>query len=266
MNSALYDCQVSHERTGGHHRAFSYRVFYLWLDLDELTSVDGRSWMLGVGRRSLYSFQQSDHWPTGSGGLKERVLEWFAEHGVQTAPGESVRMLAIPRIVGFVFNPISFYFLVDATGRARAAAAEVENTFRERKLYLLPPEDCGSDGMFRTRLPKEFYVSPFVDLDVDFEFRFRLPQAELALAVNDLRGDSVVFRSLLKGLRRELTTANLLRLSVACPLAGLRVLALIHWQALRLWLRGVPWFSKSAGRDQQRDVLNPHKSLAQSSL
>jgi DUF1365 family protein len=264
MISALYDCRVTHERREPRRRFFAYRIFYLWIDLDELDEVGRRSPLLTVDREGFCSFRQEDHWPTGNGSLKERVVNHFADRGVEIPPDASVRLLALPRCLGYSFNPIRFYFLTDGP-RVIAAAAEVENTFRERKFYLLPPDAVQADGSIRLRLPKEYYVSPFIDLDVDFEFDFRLPGDSLDLSVNDLRDDDVVFLSRLTGQRRELDTATLLRLMITSPLGSLRVIALIHWQALLLWLRGHRWFPKAARPERQRDVIRPHKSLLQTS-
>lgn len=263
MNSALYECTVMHERLEPRRRHFAYRVFYLWLDLAELDEVAVQTPLLRRERGGFYTFRDGDHWPVGGGCLPERIQAWFAERGVRIPDGGGLRMLAIPRVAGYAFNPISFYFVVDRDGQALAAAAEVENTFRERKLYLLPPSDRQADGGFRTRRTKDYYVSPFLDLDLDFEFRFRLPGETLDLRVNDLRGDDVVFKSVLTGHRRELTTRNLLRLSFVCPLVSLKVIALIHWQALQLWLAGHPWFPKAARPERQREVIKPHRTIAQ---
>jgi DUF1365 family protein len=195
-----------------------------------------------------------------AGGRSRRLL--LVQRGIKVPDSAAVGLLAIPRCLGYGFNPIRFYFLIDGS-RLLAAAAEVENTFHERKFYILPPNELLSDGSIRIRLPKEYYVSPFIDLDVDFEFHFRLPDQCLDLSVKDLRGEQVVLLSRLTGRRRALTTANLLRLLIASPLVSLKVIGLIHWQALLLWLRGHRWFPKAARPERQRDVIRPHKSLIQ---
>ena len=262
MNSCLYDCRVEHVRLKPVRRRFSYGLFYLWLDLDELEMAGSRSWLMGVDRPGLLSFQDRDHWPCGEGELKMRVMDWLSDRGIQTSSQARVRMLALPRVLGFSFNPISFFFVYDAGDRPLVAVAEVENTFREKKLYLMEPDSLREDGSFLARMPKDFYVSPFFKLDVDFEFRFPPPADKLDLRVDDWDSGERVFTSRLVGMRRELTSSNILWLALKCPLVSVKVVLLIHWQAMLLWMRGVPWFAKSAHVDKQTDVLNPHKSIA----
>src|SRR5208282_220352 len=156
-------------------------------DLDELGAMARAIPFLSVNRRNLYSFREGDFLPTseplhnGGGGapsagsLKERVLSYLAARGVEL-PGGRVVLLTLPRVAGFLFNPVSFYFCYDSAGRPAAAIAEVTNTFHEMKPYFLGPDAlAGEDGEFRLRVPKHFYVSPFSDVDVAFDFRLRNP-------------------------------------------------------------------------------------------
>ena len=260
MISCLYDCQVRHARLVPKPNSFSYRVFYLYLDLDELEEVRRRSALLAVNRGSIYSFWEKDHWPIGGGTLKQRVVNWLNDQGSGLPADVRIRLVTLPRAFGYVFNPVSFFFCFDADGKPRAAVAEVANTFGESKLYLLPDPRREPGGGFDLRMPKEFYVSPFIDLDVDFEFRLDVPDHQLDLRVDDWEGEQPILKTALRGTRRELTTGNLLRLTLLCPMITVKVISLIHWQALLLWLKNIPWFTKAARPERQRKVMNPHRS------
>lgn len=273
LRSGVYECEVRHERFVPRSHRFAYRLFYLALDLDELPELGRRSRVLGVNRRGLMSFWERDYLPVNeplhrpasetpatvaaTATLKERVLAWCAAQGVTLASGTRVLLVTLPRVLGYQFNPVSFYFCIDPAGRPQLAIAEVTNTFREMKAFLIPP---AGDGL-AVRVPKHFYVSPFSPADAAFDFTLRLPGSRLALRVDDYEGAIRTLHSTLTGTRRPLTDSALVSALARHPLVTLRVIALIHWEALRLWARRVPYFRKTAATDRQRDLRRPHLSL-----
>jgi DUF1365 family protein len=174
-----------------------------------------------------------------------------------------IRLLTLPRVLGYVFNPISVYFCFEhASGAPVCAVAEVGNTFGEQKLYLLPAPDRDDSRLFRLRIPKHYYVSPFSSLTLQFDFRMRLPEQGLDIRVDDYDGDRRVLRSGLQGQRRALSDSRLAWFALKYPLLTLKVIGLIHWHAWRLWRRGLPWHRKSDNPQLQLQVLNP-KNLAE---
>lgn len=280
MRSCLYECQVMHHRFVPKAHRFSYNIFLFGIDLDELDEMGRAIPFLSVNRRNLYSFREGDFMPTGEalhngrggapseGSLKERVLSYLRARGVDI-PGGRVVLLALPRVTGYLFNPVSFYFCYDSSGRPAAAIAEVTNTFREMKQYFLGPGTLSGDSdapSFESRLPKFFYVSPFSDVDVAFDFRLRAPDEGLAIRIDDYTGDQRTLASALTGDRRALTTARLAWYSLKYPLITVKVIALIHVHALVLRLKRVPWFAKAARPGDQRDIYRPHESIAHSTL
>src|SRR4051812_27269136 len=180
-----------HQRFSPRAHRFIYRIFMFAIDLDELGDLQQRLRLFSVNRRNLYSFRESDFLPlphapaqaTSATGLKARVVAHLAEHGIDLAGGR-VTLVTLPRVVGFLFNPVSFYFCQDHEGNPVAALAEVTNTFREMKPFLLGP-GTRQDGAFRLRVPKYFYVSPFTDVDVAFDFVLRNPREKLSVQIDD---------------------------------------------------------------------------------
>lgn len=267
-----------HHRFAPKAHRFDYRIFLFALDLDELPALHRRLRLFSVDRPNLYSLRDADFFPsheplhnassardvpqhnaTRPPAAKSRVLAYLAERGYDTA-GARVLLVTLPRVAGYLFNPVSFYFCFDRTGAPLTALAEVTNTFREVKAYHV--NERAGETAFHLRTPKHFYVSPFSDVDVEFDFTLRVPGERLALQIDDYQGGERTLVSTLHGPRRELTDRRLAWLTLKYPLITLRVIALIHWHALRLWLKRIPWFAKAARAADQRDLHRPHASLA----
>jgi DUF1365 family protein len=274
-----------HARFAPKAHRFVYRIFLFALDLDELDTLHRKLRLFSFNRRNFYSFRNDDYLPThepvfnGRAGplgppsseparpavaphpsLKQRVVDYLSTRGIDLTGGR-VLLVTLPRVLGYLFNPVSFYFCYDRTGAPVAALAEVTNTFKEMKPYLLGPE-TNSDGAFRLRIPKHFYVSPFSDVDVAFDFQLRAPGDRLSVQIDDYVGAARTLTSTLAGPRQPLTDARLAWFTLKYPLITLKVIGLIHWHALRLWWKNVPWFAKAARSADQRDLYRPHASLA----
>jgi uncharacterized protein len=281
-----------HARFAPKRHRFDYRIFLFALDLDELDALHAKLRLFSRNRRNLYSFRDDDFLPTGerlhnatpaggqtqaagTHGLKSRVVAHLAAGGIDLSGGR-VLLVTLPRVLGYLFNPVSFYFCYDRTGEPVAALAEVTNTFKEMKPYRLGPETRepgraageqkpGHEGIggatFRLRVPKHFYVSPFSDVDVAFDFTLRTPGDRLSVQIDDYVGTERTLTSSLAGPRQPLTDARLAWFTLKYPLLTLRIIGLIHWHALRLWLKKLPWFAKAARGADQRDLYRPHASL-----
>lgn len=278
MNSCLYECQIVHHRFLPKANRFVYSIFLFALDLDELDSLHRRLLLFSLNRANAYGFRERDFLPSGeplhnstqpanpatpAAGLKARVTAYVAERGIDLTGGR-VLLVTLPRVFGYLFNPVSFYFCYDRHGQPVASIAEVTNTFKEMKPFVLGPDtrtDNKTGATFSLRLPKYFYVSPFTDMDVAFDFTLRTPGEQLSVQIDDYDAGQRTLTSLLTGSRQTLSNRRLAWYSLKYPLITLKVITLIHWHALKLYLKNVPWFAKAARPEAQRDLYRPHPSI-----
>lgn len=264
-----------HQRFSPKAHRFLYRIFMFALDLDELEALHRRLRFFSFNRRNLYSFREGDFLPSGEplhnpsqpadpaptpARLKARVVAYLAGRGINLDGGR-VLLVTLPRVFGYLFNPVSFYFCYDRAGSPVAALAEVTNTFKEMKPFVLGPE-TRQGAAFALRTPKYFYVSPFTDMDVAFDFTLRPPGEKLSVQIDDYAAGQRTLTSTLTGTRQPLTDGALAWFTFKYPFLTLRIIGLIHWNALKLYLKQVPWFAKAARPDAQRDLYRPHISTA----
>lgn len=272
MNSHLLECDLLHHRFSPRVHRFANRVFFLAVDLDELEPLARRLRLFSRHRPNLYALRDADYLPSadhldrpGSTGssrpsLRDRAHAFARKHGVTIDPQVRVMLVTIPRIAGYHFNPVSFYFLFRGA-EPLCAIAEVTNTFREVKPYFLAPDTIRPNGSFRLRIPKHFYVSPFTDSGGEFDFTLRLRDGRLAVRIDEYEGGQRVLHSVLTGRPRPFTDRMLAWFAVKYPLLSLQVMARIHTQALRLYWKRIPWYRKSDQSDLQRG-FHPPRSAA----
>lgn len=240
MISALYRGEVTHRRLKPRVHRLRYRVFWLLLDLDELDAVDRRLALFSRGRFNLTGFHDRDHGDGSATPLREQILRRLRADGVDIGSG-AVRLLTMPRVLGFVFNPISLYFCHRPDGRLAAMVYEVSSTFGERHAYVAPVTGRDArEGVIRHQRDKRLYVSPFMEMDMRYAFRGRVPGETMGLAIDASDAEGPVIATAMGGRRRALSDRTLLAAVAAMPLMTLKVVAAIHWEALRLWLKGVP--------------------------
>lgn len=238
----LYRGTVTHRRLAPVHHAFRYPALFICFPLHEKKALASR--LFSLDRFNLFGFHEADH---GDGA---DALAWIrgllAAEGMDHADGE-VHLLTLPRILGFVFNPVSFWLCHDSRGGLRAVLCEVSNTFGERHCYLLQAVDGGNIGD-DTELSarKVFHVSPFFDVKGSYRFRFRQSSAQRQVDIDYFEDDRPVLCTSISGRAQALDDRALLRTFFSQGWATVMVVLRIHWQALRLWLKGVRFFRKPA--------------------
>jgi uncharacterized protein len=236
--AALYFGEVMHARLKPIGHRFSYRVMSLLIDLDRLDDADRRSALFAVNRAALYSFHEADHGDRDGSSLRAYAQARAAEYGVDLARGR-VLLLCYPRLFGYTFNPLSVYFCYQACGRLALIIYEVRNTFGEIHPYVLPvkPGEASCAGIRQTQ-DKLFYVSPFIEMAMRYHFHISPPGENVRLRILETGSGGPHFAATFAGRRRTLNTRALLRTFFSLPLVTFKIVAAIHWQALRLWLKG----------------------------
>lgn len=237
--SALYTGAVVHRRLKPRVHALRYRCFWMLLDLAEIDDLAARLRLFSRDRVNLFTFSDADHGagPTASEALRAQIDRMLAEAGI-AIPDGSVQILTMPRVLGHVFNPLSVYFCRRADGALAAVLYEVTNTFGERHTYLIPTEPEAGAAV-RQECDKLFYVSPFMDMDLRYEFRVSPPDDTVSVTIRGVQAGAPMIVATLAGRRRALTDGMLLKTFLAHPLVTLKVIAAIHWEALKLWRKGI---------------------------
>jgi DUF1365 family protein len=240
VNSALYSGQVMHHRLRPREHTLRYRVFWMLLDLDELDQMSRSLRFFSRNRFNLMGFHDADHGDGSETPLRVQATRLLERRGVDIGSG-AIRLLTMPRVLGYVFNPISLYYCHRPDGALAAMIYEVTSTFRERRAYVLPvaPED-GRVGRIDQATGKGLYVSPFMDMDMRYAFKGSVPDDRLDLAIDGLDSQGLLIATAMRGRRRALSDRALLAAMAAMPLLTIKVVAAIHWEALKLWLKGVP--------------------------
>jgi hypothetical protein len=238
--SAIYRGSVVHERRRPKRHRLRYRVFSLLLDLDSLSELDRGSRLFGYNRRAPLAFHDADHGPTTGAPLRPWVEARLTEAGL--APdGGPIRLLCYPRVFGYVFNPLSVFFCYRKDGGLAAILYEVCNTFRERHTYVIPvggDADGNGKAVIRQRCAKALYVSPFIGMEAQYHFRILAPDDGVSVVIRQEDDDGLLLAASFRGEREDWSDRALLRCLAGFPLLTLKIIAAIHWEALRMWLKG----------------------------
>ena len=237
--AALYLGEVMHARLKPMGHRFNYRVMSLLIDLDRLDAADRQSRLFGVNRTALYSFNEADHGDRNGSSLRAWAQRCAAERGLDLTGGR-VLLLCYPRLLGYTFNPLSVYFCYRADGGLALLIYEVRNTFGDIHAYALAvnPDEI-SDAGIRQQQDKLFYVSPFIEMAMRYHFRVTPPADDVKLRILETDREGPLLAATFHGRRHALTTAALLRSLFSLPLVTFKIVAAIHWEAVRLWVKGV---------------------------
>jgi len=233
----LYTGNVMHQRLKPFGHRFSYSVFSLLVDLDRLDELSRASRLLGVNRPGLTSFHESDHAEDGMS-LRAFADRLLTDAGLE-APAARILLLAYPRVLGYVFNPISVYFAYDAQDRLIAVIYRVRNTFGERHSYVAPvlAGEFDDNGLRQSRT-KIFHVSPFIDMGARYHFRILPPGKTVRLRIHETEADEALLSAAFAGKAQNLDDRSLATCLLKIPFMTWKVMAGIHWEAMKLWFKG----------------------------
>lgn len=237
--SCLYEGEVMHCRLRPQRHRFAYRVFSLLLDIDDIPALGRRLRLFSYNRFNLFSFADRDHGARDGSPLRPWVERHLAAQGIDLGGGR-IFIHCLPRLLGYVFNPLSIFWCYDRGGALRAILYEVKNTFGQQHGYLLRvPAGHTPTAPIRQRAAKIFYVSPFIGMEAEYRFRLREPEERLSILIREADRQGDLLLATHTGRRQALTDVGLARALLLFPLVTLKVITAIHWQALKLWRMGV---------------------------
>jgi DUF1365 family protein len=252
-----------HHRLSPKKHRFHYHVFMFYIDLDELDLLKKKLFLFSHNQFNFFSFRDKEHIqlpidkPDPSKTTREHITSYLKGNGI-TITNERIMILTNLNVLGYNFNPVSFYFVFDQQNKPICSIAEVGNTFGELKPYLLNEEHL-TGNTFHLNTTKHFYVSPFFDHDHNFDFNLTTPDDKLNIRIDTFKGKERVFISTLTGNKKPLNNLNLLWYSIRFPLITLKIITLIHWNAFLLWLKKLPYHKKSAHENLQKNVFRKYK-------
>ncbi len=257
--NAIYECRINHCRLKPKRHQFCYPVFMLYIDLKDLPDVAKKTTGLSYNRWNLFSIDDSDHINLKlPGGILPNLLAWLEKQGKTYPPDTSICLMTFPRVLGYGFNPVSFYFIRSREGKTLAVVAEVVNTFREMKLFLV--DACDLHRFWHRRVAKNFYVSPFSDPGLEFDFKIGEPGEKWHVNIDSYEKAERVLHSSIRGEIRPLSSGRILWYFLKYPFLSLRIIGLIHWHAFLLWKKQIPFFQKHDRQEAQCDVLRPYSN------
>lgn len=240
MRSHLVEGIVRHRRTRPFVYALEHEVFYLAVDLEELPRLN-RFKLLGRNRWRPFEFRDADHWVPPAADLRTSVLGHLRAEGFAGVEDWRITLIAYPRVLGYEFNPASFFLARDAAGELRVVIVEVHNTHGERRLYTLRPQATRTAHV--AGMDKDFYVSPFISMDASYTVRVRDEADRVVLVIDETEHGAPLLQASVVATRRPLTDMALLRILWRYPLVTLRTILSIHWHALWLWRKGAKFHS-----------------------
>lgn len=239
--ASLYVGRTVHERRAPFTHRFTYRIASVLLDLDQLDAAGAQSRLFSIERFNLYSFKARDHGPRDGSDLALWARTRFKEAGLD-ASAARLTLLCAPRVLGYVFNPLSIYFAQDRqSGQLIGVLYQVHNTFGDSHVYVVPGS---KDAISHQEADKVFHVSPFFDVGGRYQFTIRTPSDRFHLTIVKQRDDGSDFLASMAMAREEITSSKLTRLFLSQPFSTLKTVAAIHFEALRLWMKGAVYHSR----------------------
>jgi len=243
LRSRLYVGQVYHKRLRPKVHVLKYTVFSLLVDLSEVSTLTQRFWLFSHNRFNLISFYDSDFGESLNETLEAYIKRNLRQAGIELTPAR-ILVSFYPRVLGHAFNPLSLFYCLDENNNCYAVVHEVHNTFGERHAYVLPVvEDEKTDQYWiHQRADKSLFVSPFADMNMQYEFRLNQPAQRQVIVIRASDEQGLVITASYAAQRHVLSSSQLLKVFLRIPFLGAKVVIGIHWEALKLWIKGIPFF------------------------
>ncbi len=244
-DAAIYFGHVMHCRLRPFRHRFAYRVFSLLMDIDTLDELASRTILFSHNAFNIFSVMDRDHGAGDGSALRPWALDLLGQRGISLNGGR-IFMLCFPRMFGYVFNPLTVYFCFDADARLSGLIYEVRNTFGEKHPYVIALKDVPApDALITHQHAKQFYVSPFIEMDMKYTFRLRPPGERLSLMIREYAPEGELLIATLTGKKQPFHTPTLAKALFLYPLMSLKIIAAIHFEALRLWRKGAKFVSRT---------------------
>jgi uncharacterized protein len=235
-SEAIYFGTVIHRRHMPITHKLRYRVFSCLFDCDRLDALDSRLWLFSHNRFNLFSLYDSDH---GDGRPIKEYIHEIISNSEYATHAKKIFMLCYPRVLGYVFNPLTVYYVLDEHDHILLMVYEVRNTFGQRHSYVIPV-DSKPGAMVQQEIGKKFYVSPFNDTNGEYHFRCSPPEKEVLVSITLKNNRKTILTASFRGTRYAFNDRTLLRAAATIGLLGVKVITAIHYEALKLWLKGLP--------------------------
>lgn len=253
-----------HNRMKPMSHRFHYTIFMFYIDLDEIVTLKKKLLLFSHNKFNFFSFRDNEHLqlpiddPDKTKTTKQHILNYLEQKGCKIVPTKIMLMTNL-NVLGYNFNPVSFYYCFDEKNEPLYCIAEVGNTFGEMKPYLLTKENF-TNNSYHLNTTKYFYVSPFMDHDANFDFNLAIPNEKLNNRIDTFKDEERVFISTLTGVKKPINNLNLVWYSIRFPFLTLKIISLIHWNALLLWRKKLPYHKKAENEHLQKDVFRKYKN------
>ncbi|MCG7914008.1 MAG: DUF1365 domain-containing protein [Candidatus Thiodiazotropha lotti] len=251
--SRIYLTQVMHQRLFPVNYRFSYPVFSLLIDLNRIDEECRSLSLLSLDRFNLLSFNRKDHGPRDGSCLKNWATQLLVSQNIDIGNG-SIKLLCFPRILGYAFNPISIWYCYHSDGSLKALICEVNNTFKEHHFYLIHNQGDKLSWPVNATKKKQFHVSPLISMNGEYHFSFHKPGKCIGVVIREYQNDRLMLTASQAGYSYPLIDSQLLYALVRTPLMTFKVVLAIHWQALKIWLRGAKFFPKPKPPKEQISI------------
>ncbi len=241
LNSCIYNGTVIHKRFKPKAHFFKYNVFSLLIDLSELDELNTKISFFSLNKFNLISFYEKDHGERDGSSLINWVKNNLKKNRI-TETNIKIKILCYPRIFGYVFNPLSIFFIYDNNDNLISILYEVKNTFGEQHTYVFKVE--GNSKLIKNNCSKKFHVSPFIEMDCNYFFKTLSPQEKMSVIIEQYDKNGKILFASQDGVKSDLTGKNLMKSYLKHPLMTFKIISAIHFEAFKLWIKGIKFIKK----------------------